>query len=1066
MPFFSNLFKRDASSKSRKNVAPGKDVVQLKPRWEEAWSRKEVSPEEVQELIHECSQEMKSRALDMPFLLLPFRPGSDPVGSKSFIRNFFKIQYNGTFRENKQAVQQELRLMDPLVLCSIMKWCWNRLPGGVVSWETYELFRTGEIDASMAKNAFTVFIPMSTESEARKKIVFDFFDLLAAIAARGKTNGLGGRKLSRMAGWWAFEHSDNGKGFEGGYKSWATAADATSHLFFAYLRSLSPDATGGVSGISQLPRSLQALLSQTEYPPETPTLMLQQTPRVVMIVNTVSPTPFALLRRARNFEYRDDDEALQKFSAYEDPVQTLTEECKRVLNSISSINQSTVPNNDTAGQPVQEGAWSRFEDMGFSGLAESPKSPGDLASSTDNNGIRSAGDSKIDDGGRPTTPSWADFLSSGFPSDRSPSLLPPDKALPLPLSEQARGHSSQSHVRPGLHEDLEPGELASIHSFDLDETFWWVWMTSLAGEETPERKAVFGRCALIETQISGAHWFVIEEQIKGASPGQDEGVYLAEKKSRFSWTKRGRLGRRKTIVKKPDNKALTEEPYNRAATATPSSRIAPDQHRKIKETAARLKDQNLKGSGNAQRRGRMDDSASQKTNSVMTLQPAILSEAAPAMKWAKDFDKEVTRATYLGDPVAGTGSSTNLTIPRSNAAFSNYAGSPTALRRELSNRELPSLPKEASAPASPMQRKPVRSPSPPATPPRAFSPEMSPEPEFPAALEEKPKLDNSAQHPAHRPSASPEPTMNSNMDKQNKTESSGGLKKFWGRKQKPSPSTPEKAAPVVVEEPPHKLQKSPKKNMAIQIPSYKEPTPEPSIAETSPVHSFTHQTPDPYHQASQNTRGTSPRFDTSTIGSKEQHAADQEFSRFDQGPLDAPAFVPEDITPDQSVVAVSPPMQSAPFKAPTRGIPDLGAPSPADEPAHTPAPAPAPAPYHAPSRATSRIPVVPIGRSAPGPRSPASDSTSDDSADAASRDDKVLDRWAQIRKNAADRAQRLSEEQQSGRSHTTSQSAKTDADEGDTSGEETIESRVARIKARVAELTGNMEGPNAPATRR
>lgn len=61
MPFFSNLFKRDASSKSRKNAAPGKDVVSIKPRWEEAWSRKEVSPEEVQELIHECSQEMKSR---------------------------------------------------------------------------------------------------------------------------------------------------------------------------------------------------------------------------------------------------------------------------------------------------------------------------------------------------------------------------------------------------------------------------------------------------------------------------------------------------------------------------------------------------------------------------------------------------------------------------------------------------------------------------------------------------------------------------------------------------------------------------------------------------------------------------------------------------------------------------------------------------------------------------------------------------------------------------------------------------------------------------------------------
>ncbi|QDS67941.1 hypothetical protein FKW77_008811 [Venturia effusa] len=1059
MPFFSNLFKRDASSKSRKDVAQGKDEVQIKPRWEEAWSRKEVSPEEVQELIHDCAQEMKSRALDMPFLLLPFRPGSDPVGSKSFIRNFFRVQYEGTFRENKLAIQQELRLMDPLVLCSIMKWCWNRLPGGVVSWETYELFRTGEIDASMAKNAFTVFIPMSTESEARKQIVFDFFDLLAAIAARGKTNGLGGRKLSRMAGWWAFEHSDNGKGFDGGYESWATAADATSHLFFAYLRSLSPDATGGVSGISQLPRSLQALLSQTEYPPETPTLMLQQTPRVVMIVNTVSPTPFALLRRARNFEYRDDDMALQKFSAYEDPVQTLTEECKRVLNSISSINQSTVPNNDAAGQPVQDGAWSRFEDMGFSGLAGSPQGSGNLTSPKENNGISSVGNSRVDDGGRPTTPSWADFLSSGFPNDRSPSLLPPDKVLPLPLAEQQRGHSSQSHMRNSTHEDLEPGELASIHSFDLDETFWWVWMTSLAGEETPERKAVFGRCALIETQISGAHWFVIEEQIKGASPGQDEGVYLAEKKSRFSWTKRGRLGRRKTVAKRSDNKALSEEPYNRAATATPSSRIAPDQHRKIKETAARLKVQNSKGDENVHRRGRMDDSISQKTNSVLTLQPAILNEAAPAMKWAKDFDKEAIRAAYLGNPGAGTGSSTNLTIPRPNGASPKFGNSSTNLRRELSDRDLPSLPKEALAPDSPMQREPAKSPSPPATPPRAFSPEKSPEPEISAVLEERPGLDDVAQHPAHRPSASPESMRKLSMDKQSKAESSGGRKKFWGRKQKP-PHTPEKAAPVV-EAPPHKLQKSPKKSVPIQIPSYKEPTPEPSIVEPSPAQSFTHQTPDPDHQKSQDPRGTSPRYDTSTIGSTEQQAADQEFSRFDQGPLDAPAFAPEEITPDQSVAGVSPPAQSAPFKAPTRGIPDLSAPSAVPEPANSPAPAP----VHAPSKAMSRIPVVPIGRSAPGPRSPASDSTSDDSTEAAPRDGKVLDRWAQIRKNAAERAQRLSEEQQSGRSRTTSQSAKTDADEGDTSGEETIESRVARIKARVAELTGNMEGPNAPVTR-
>lgn len=30
------------------------------------------------------------------------------------------------------------------MLCSVVKWCWSRLAGGVVTWDAYELFRTGE----------------------------------------------------------------------------------------------------------------------------------------------------------------------------------------------------------------------------------------------------------------------------------------------------------------------------------------------------------------------------------------------------------------------------------------------------------------------------------------------------------------------------------------------------------------------------------------------------------------------------------------------------------------------------------------------------------------------------------------------------------------------------------------------------------------------------------------------------------------------------------------------------------------------------------------------------------
>jgi hypothetical protein len=72
----------------------------------------------------------------------------------------------------------------------------------------------------MARDSFKTFIPLSVEAESRSAIIFDFFNLLSAIAAHGKTNGFSGRKLSRMASWWAFEQKDSEQGFEPGYKAW------------------------------------------------------------------------------------------------------------------------------------------------------------------------------------------------------------------------------------------------------------------------------------------------------------------------------------------------------------------------------------------------------------------------------------------------------------------------------------------------------------------------------------------------------------------------------------------------------------------------------------------------------------------------------------------------------------------------------------------------------------------------------------------------------------------------------------------------------------------------------
>ncbi|KAI9927748.1 hypothetical protein MW887_002600 [Aspergillus wentii] len=1046
MPFFTRVFRnKDSGSIKKATKSPVVEEPEPeKPTWTDAWQRAEIAPEEVQDLLRGCTQELKLRALDTPFLLLPFRPSSDPSAARSFIRNYFNQSVEKGSPLSGDALAQELRLSDPMVLCSVMKWCWSRLPGGVVTWEAYELFKVGEQDSQLARDAFSTFIPISVDSDARTKIIFDFFDLLTAIAAHGKSNGLGGRKLSRYAGWWAFEHVDTGNGFEGSYKSWASAADATSHLFFAYLRSISPDSSRGMSGISTLPIALQSLVQATEYPPETPTLLQVSTTKVVMVVDTVSPTPFALLRRAKNFEYRDSDRHLQEFASFEDPTRALTDECQRVLKCISSTNQSSVASQQDSTN-TQDASWSRFEDIGFGNSIEGEVDE-DVTKARNEFGLKSAPRSGGGDLGRPTTPSWADFMSSGFSDENvlkapvTPMLLPPDKILP-PLST-GRGQSSQSHKRTlDADPSLEPGELANIATLDLDDSFWWVWISSLAGEESASRKAVFGRCALVETVIKDTKWLVLEEQVKGAASEPEPGAYIVEKKRFFGLsTRKGKLSRRQSTARKA---TPMEESYKRPNNQAPQSKtsIGPDQHARIQAAAAALqkknREQEQEANGGSSRR--RDQLSTIKTNSVMTLQPGIVNEASQAMKWASNYDKNAYRSAYLNDTRAGTGTlsrtlSEALQSPSTDKL--DVPGTPTS----TSTRQAPApLCKDASPHSPP--------PPAPATPTKSVV-----EPSNDVASSRKGSTSIAAEQIATE--SQPKQSTDSVEDpgrKLKKKPGNAGFKSMFGsmRRSDTSSKPPMKATgaePSAVaaaraalegkakasqeqsSRPPTNgssvLKKKPlPENAAVNIPLPDDEKPAtPKVTETS--------VPEPEVDASKTPTSPvgSPRtrrdaeYDAlSRVDTNERAAADKEFSRFDQGPLvEQPAFVPDD-SPVSPVT--EDPHENAPLEVPEK------------------------APSRFSERFTERnserfsIPIMyqaeptvepPLDDS---PRSPVSRPSQD--------------RWAQIRKNAADRAAQAQQAEP--------RLSEDPTDDGDTSGEEAIESRVARIKARVAELTGNME---------
>jgi hypothetical protein len=170
------------------------------------------------------------------------------------------------------------------------------------------------------------------------------------------------------------------------------------------------------------------------------------------------------------------------------------------------------------------------------------------------------------------------------------------------------------------------------------------------------------------------------------------------------------------------------------------------------------------------------------------------------------------------------------------------------------------------------------------------------------------------------------------------------------------------------------------------------------------------------------------------VDTKDAAEAKREFARFDQGPLeDQPAFAPEN---DDDGDATPPPIAR---RAPQRAGSSLKS-------SHEP-----PKEEHLSHSAS------------PG----------------------VQDRWAQIRKNAAERAAQYQRPEDERTRSFKDKSAAAGNDDEDTSGEESklttnsqaqvcqsmwtglttstaIESRVARIKARVAELTGTMEGVHGP----
>lgn len=417
------------------------------------------------------------------------------------------------------------------------------------------------------------------------------------------------------------------------------------------------------------------------------------------------------------------------------------------------------------------------------------------------------------------------------------------------------------------------------------------------------------------------------------------------------------------------------------------TKIGPDQAAKIQAAATSLRQQQAQLE-NQSRSPAGGQRSSQRTNSVFTLQPVILSEATPAMKWANKYDRDAIREAYLnGIPLEGhSRPATERSLPALPTEDADEERLEDRRQRPVSLMPPPPPPMHKPDPPNKYDNRPTPiSKATPSIPSPTFSPTGSGL--FPPSPTTNGRTSPALQSPPLSPPSARSRASNSSTPE--KIKKTSRFKSFFSSK-KPEPITTGRVIPQSTENSNNGNLSLPSPGLGRRLSMQKKRNAPVAFQGTvtdsapAPVTSTTILTPQRHENESLNT------------SSEEMHETTQVFSPFDQGPLDAPAFVPDD-SPD----ATEP---SSPIEETRPTVPEKEDSMPISED----------------SAPTSPSEVMP-----------------------------VQDRWAQIRKNAAERAKVPKAPEES--------DARGSMDEGETSGEETIESRVARIKARVAELTGNMD---------
>ncbi|CAL9736855.1 morphogenesis-related protein Msb1p [Monosporozyma servazzii] len=415
----------------------------------------EFNREKVKDVIHHITTFLKQNAMDIEYLMIPFRPEQNNEKLLKFLNAIFPLGNGQPVNEKSQL--KIINKTDVWTLFQSLKYIWCRLPNAeIVGWKAYLKFKYKEINKKYPQKAFLEIMPQCLESPNHASIVYDFFDLIVTLSSNSRVNKMSARKISKMCAIWAFKraniknedgedimndtsnspsfdfdannpkHGTINNSFQDGLNEWIPGSDAMFHLLLAFLKSFVPKDLES----SKLPKSLKSILFNNEYPPKGSTAYSSQTiltiPLVTLYTDQFSRKPWQLLERCNELLDFSDYDA---FEAREDYA--LLKSLFKKKNNVEGISRKM--------------------------------------------------------------------------SQESRRLM---KIMSTKHSTFQAGWAPRQSLANKFHQK----ENIQIKRVDIDDYFIWSWLSTLSYEETSEKKKIFGRSLILEFEFDGfKKWVIFQE---------------------------------------------------------------------------------------------------------------------------------------------------------------------------------------------------------------------------------------------------------------------------------------------------------------------------------------------------------------------------------------------------------------------------------------------------------------------------------------------------------------------------------------------------------------------------